>query len=74
MNMQTKYTQSEYQRVKCIKDNRIYVFNINNHPDYYSEDFALIRCYRVEKDHSVDFSKEFQIYGKDLISMYEDEF
>jgi hypothetical protein len=67
--MQAQSRKSKYQRVKFIKDNKIYVFNINDNPSYYSEDFALIRCYRIEKDQRVDFSKEFKIYGKDLVAL-----
>jgi hypothetical protein len=71
--METTFKQSEFQRVKCIKDNKLYVFKIKEHPDFYSEDFALIRCYLIEKNYRVDFSKEIEIYGKDLVSMDVDE-
>jgi hypothetical protein len=70
--MQTKYKESDYLRVKCIKENKIYVFNINEHPNY-SEDFALIHCYRVQGNQEIDFSKKIEIYGKDLVSMHDDE-
>jgi hypothetical protein len=72
--MQPTSRRSEFQRVKCIRDNNIYIFKLTDNPNYYSEDFALIRCYKVGKNQEVDFSKETEIYGKDLISLYDDEF
>jgi hypothetical protein len=71
--MQEQSRQSQYQRVKYIKDNKIYIFNTNDHPNY-EEDFGLVSCYQIEKDLRVDFSKTIKIYSKDLVTLDEDEY
>jgi len=70
--MDGRSTQSEFQRVKCIKNNKIYVFRTTDNPTYYQDNYGLIKCYLVEKN-KVDFSREIKIYGRDLITLDDDE-
>jgi hypothetical protein len=68
MRMETKFQLSEFQPVVCMKDNRMYAFNIQDNPDFLKEDYAMIKCFRIIKDGEIDFSSIVEIYGKDLIS------
>jgi hypothetical protein len=55
------------QSVICIKDNKMYVYKIDENPYFLEEDYSLIKCFLVKKG-KPDFEKEIEIYGKDLIS------
>jgi hypothetical protein len=55
------------QQVVCIKDNKLYVYKINENPYFIEEDYSLIKCFLV-KIGIPDFSKTIEIYGKDLVS------
>jgi hypothetical protein len=68
MRMKAKFQLFEFQSVICTKDNRMYVFNVNDNPGFLKEDYALIKCFRIIGDGEVDFSTIIEIYGKDLIN------
>lgn len=56
-----------FQSVICIKDNRVYVYNIDENPCFIEDDNALIKCFLVKSNGDPDFSKEYEIYGKYLV-------
>jgi hypothetical protein len=56
-----------FQSVVCIKDNNLYVYKIYENPYFIEEDYSLIKCFLVKYGRP-DFTKEIEIYGKDLVS------
>ncbi|MFL5727873.1 MAG: hypothetical protein ACJ75J_00180 [Cytophagaceae bacterium] len=56
-----------FQTVICIKDNKSYVFNVDEHPGFVNEDYSLIRCFLVKESGHPDFTKAIEIYSKDLV-------
>ena len=56
-----------FQSVICIKDNKLYVYKIYENPYFIEEDYSLIKCFPI-KNGKMDFTKEVEIYGKDLVS------
>jgi hypothetical protein len=56
-----------FQSVICIKDNKLYIYKIDENPYFIEEDYSLIKCFLV-KNGKPDFTKEIDIYGKDLVS------
>jgi hypothetical protein len=68
MRTEAKFHLSQYQPVVCMKDNRMYVFNIQDNPGFLKEDYALIKCFRIIENGEIDFSNIIEIYGKDLVS------
>jgi hypothetical protein len=65
-------SQSEFQRVKCIMNNKLYVFRTIDNPTFFQDNYCLIKCYLVDKN-KVDFSREIKIYGSDLIAIDDDD-
>jgi hypothetical protein len=56
-----------FQSVVCIKDNKLYIYKIDENPYFIEEDYSFIKCFLV-KNGKPDFTKEIEIYGKDLVS------
>ncbi|HVD99471.1 MAG TPA: hypothetical protein VNB90_14785 [Cytophagaceae bacterium] len=56
-----------YQCVICLQDNKKYVYNIKENPNFQEDDFAHIKCFPLKENGKPDFSKEIEICGKYLI-------
>lgn len=68
--MTTLTNTRKFQAVICLKDNKVYTYNIDTNPCFLDDDFALIKCFLIKDDGKPDFSKEIEIYGKYLVSDY----
>jgi hypothetical protein len=68
--MKTLQKTKKFEAVICLKDNKVYTYNVDTNPVFSDNDFALIKCFLMKSDGKPDFSKEIEIYGKYLISHY----
>jgi hypothetical protein len=68
MRTEIKSQIFKFQSVVCMKDNKMYVFNVNDNPNFLKEDYAIIKCFRIGKGGEIDFSNIVEIYGKDLVN------
>jgi hypothetical protein len=65
--MEILINKTAFQVLICIKDNKHYVYKKGENHDLTEDDYKLIKCFQVKKSGEPDFSKEIEIYGKDLI-------
>jgi hypothetical protein len=66
--MKTPFELSGYQPVIFIKDNKMYVYKINENPNFLDDDYAMIKCFPVKKNGLPDLSNLIELHGKDLVS------
>jgi hypothetical protein len=57
-----------FQSVICLKDNKAYVYDVDENPCFLEDDYAVIKCFPVKSNGKPDLSREIGIYGKYLIS------
>lgn len=65
--MEKQIERIEFQSVIYLKDNRVYVYKIDENPCFIEDDNVLIKCFLVKKNGEPDLSKEINIYGKYLV-------
>ncbi len=65
--MRTLVETKTFQAVICLKDNKSYVYDVDENPCFLEDDYALIKCFLVINGHP-DLSREVEIYGKYLVS------
>ncbi len=58
--------RTEFQSVICLKDNKGYIYRIDENPCFREDDYVLIKCFLVNNGEP-DFSREVEIYGKYLV-------
>ena len=65
--MEKLIDRREFQSVICLKDNRVYVYRVDENPCFIEDDYVLIKCFLLKNNGEPDLSKEVEIYGKYLI-------
>ncbi len=65
--MEILMEKKTFQSVICIKDNKVYVYNIDENPCFIEDDYAVINCFQVQHNGLPDFSRVVEIYGKYLV-------
>jgi hypothetical protein len=66
-NMEKLIDKREFQSVICLKDNRVYVYRIDENPCFIEDDYVLIKCFLLKNNGEPDLSHEVEIYGKYLV-------
>jgi hypothetical protein len=65
--MEILINNKAFQSVICLKDNKVYVYKIDENPCFIEDDYAVIKCFLIKDDGEPDFSREIEIYGKYLV-------
>jgi len=65
--MEKLIEQIEFQSVICLKDNRVYVYKVDENPCFLEDDYAVIKCFLMLNTGLPDLSHEVEIYGKYLV-------
>ncbi len=65
--MEILMEKKTFQSVIYLKDNRVYVYNVDENPCFLEDDDALIKCFLLKNNGEPDFSQEVEIYGKYLV-------
>ena len=65
--MELLIEKKAFQSVIFIKDNRVYMYNVDENPCFLEDDHALIKCFLVKNNGDMDFDNPVEIYGKYLV-------
>ncbi len=62
--MEKLIDKREFQSVICLKDNRVYVYRIDENPCFIEDDYVLIKCFLVKNNGEPDLSHEVEMLNR----------